>query len=210
MLFSSSQLANDMNKLRRYCPPLIYVLMVFLLYFQIISAFSLYIWCAAADPADPGVFKSKKYLKVPDSKGHARLKGSSKLGGDSTSSINDANAATIGQKPLDKGTKDMDTMTEDHAVESEKKIASSQQPSCFMALLALVPCAFMCNGHDESSEQHTSEDGMFYCSLCEVEVCRYIIYTSNVRVLILKWFLCLMHVEKSDVLCSCFCVFPVV
>ncbi|KAM7484398.1 hypothetical protein LguiA_000407 [Lonicera macranthoides] len=139
----------------------------------IISAFSLYIWCAAADPADPGVFKSKKYLKVPDSKGHARLKESSKLGGDSTSSINDANAATIGQKPLDKGTKDMDTMTKDHAVESEKKIASSQRPSCFMALLALVPCAFMCNGHDESSEQHMSEDGMFYCSLCEVEVFKY-------------------------------------
>ncbi|KAL7240617.1 hypothetical protein ACSBR2_006305 [Camellia fascicularis] len=92
----------------------------------IACAFSLYIWCAAADPADPGVFKSKKYLKIPDSKNHVRFK-ESKLGGESTSSIQDANAATIGGKPLDK----------------------------------------------ESCEQQLSEDGMFYCSLCEVEVFKY-------------------------------------
>lgn len=38
------------------------------LYLQILCVFGLYIWCAAADPADPGVFKSKKYLKIPDRK----------------------------------------------------------------------------------------------------------------------------------------------
>ncbi|XP_028055235.1 probable protein S-acyltransferase 22 isoform X1 [Camellia sinensis] len=141
----------------------------------IICVFSLYIWCAAADPADPGVFKSKKYLKIPDSKKHARLE-ESKLGGESTSSIQDATATTIGGKSLDKNTKDMDTTAEDYANEIETKNASSQYPSGFMALFAFLPCAFMCNcssPHEESSEQQLSEDGMFYCSLCEVEVFKY-------------------------------------
>ncbi|GMP93921.1 hypothetical protein CsSME_00043559 [Camellia sinensis var. sinensis] len=141
----------------------------------IICVFSLYIWCAAADPADPGVFKSKKYLKIPDSKKHARLE-ESKLGGESTSSIQDATATTIGGKSLDKNTKDMDTTAEDYTNEIETKNASSQYPSGFMALFAFLPCAFMCNcssPHEESSEQQLSEDGMFYCSLCEVEVFKY-------------------------------------
>ncbi|KAF5939133.1 hypothetical protein HYC85_023392 [Camellia sinensis] len=141
----------------------------------IICVFSLYIWCAAADPADPGVFKSKKYLKIPDSKNHARLE-ESKLGGESTSSIQDATATTIGGKSLDKNTKDMDTTAEDYTNEIETKNASSQYPSDFMVLFAFLPCAFMCNcssPHEESSEQQLSEDGMFYCSLCEVEVFKY-------------------------------------
>ncbi|KAI7995501.1 putative protein S-acyltransferase 22 [Camellia lanceoleosa] len=141
----------------------------------IICVFSLYIWCAAADPADPGVFKSKKYLKIPDRKKHARLE-ESKLGGESTSSIQDATATTIGGKSLDKSTKDMDTTAEDYTNEIETKNASSQYPSGFMALFAFLPCTFMCNcssPHEESSEQQLSEDGMFYCSLCEVEVFKY-------------------------------------
>ncbi|KAK3027385.1 hypothetical protein RJ639_040183 [Escallonia herrerae] len=140
----------------------------------IVCAFGLYIWCAAADPADPGVFKSKKYLKIPDNKKNARLK-ESKLGGESTSSIQDANAATIGRKPLDKAMKEMDT-AEGHSTEIEMKDGSSRPSSCFMALVALLPCAFLCNcssPHEESSEQRMSEDGMFYCSLCEVEVFKY-------------------------------------
>ncbi|KAL7181550.1 hypothetical protein ACSBR1_040444 [Camellia fascicularis] len=130
---------------------------------------------SSADPADPGVFKSKKYLKIPDSKKHAWL-GESKLGGESTSSIQDATATTIGGKSLDKSTKDMDSTAEDYTNEIETKNASSQYPSGFMALFAFLPCAFMCNcssPNEESSEQQLSEDGMFYCSLCEVEVFKY-------------------------------------
>ncbi|KAL8518623.1 hypothetical protein ACS0TY_009827 [Phlomoides rotata] len=41
-----------------------------------------------------------------------------------------------------------------------------------MCKLALLPCACFCNSHEESSD-HQSEDGMFYCSLCEVEVFKY-------------------------------------
>ncbi|XP_059655782.1 probable protein S-acyltransferase 22 [Cornus florida] len=141
----------------------------------IICVFSLYIWCAAADPADTGVFKSKKYLNIPDTKKHTQFK-KHKFGGESTSSIQDANAPTIGGKHLDRGTKDMDTTTEDYTTEIEKKNASTHRSSCFMAVLALFPCAFMCNcsiPHEESSEQQMSEEGMFYCSLCEVEVFKY-------------------------------------
>lgn len=56
--------------------------------------------------------------------------------------------------------------------ETERKNAASGDLSCFTGLL--VPCAFLCNcsSSHESSEQQMSEDGMFYCSLCEVEVCR--------------------------------------
>ncbi|KAH7858678.1 hypothetical protein Vadar_026590 [Vaccinium darrowii] len=142
----------------------------------IVCVFCLYIWCAAADPADPGVFKSKKYLKTPDSKKLLGLD-ESKLGGKSNSSIQDANAAEkLGGKPLDKSTKEMDAKTEGYTTEIEKMNASSRPSSSVIPLLAFIPCAFRCNcssPQEESSDQHLSEDGMFYCSLCEVEVFKY-------------------------------------
>ncbi|KAI8527561.1 hypothetical protein RHMOL_Rhmol12G0084500 [Rhododendron molle] len=137
----------------------------------ILCAFSLYIWCAAADPADSGVFKSKKYLKISDSKQHAQLK-ESKLVGESTSSKQDMNAATIGGEPLDGGTTNADT-AEEECTNETKKHASSHHSSYFTALWVFMPCAFFYNclsPLEESSEQQLSEDGMFYCSLCEVEV----------------------------------------
>ncbi|KAL2559454.1 putative protein S-acyltransferase 22 [Forsythia ovata] len=137
----------------------------------IICAFSLYFWCAAADPADPGVFRSKKYLKIPDSKKHVGLN-ESKLGAESTSSMQDANAATPGEKAFNKSNSNIDSRAECTA-QSDKKNTSSRQISCFMAMLALLPCAYVCHSDEESSEQQMSEDGMFYCSLCEVEVFKY-------------------------------------
>ncbi|CAB4303003.1 unnamed protein product [Prunus armeniaca] len=73
------------------------------LYAHLITSvfFSLYIWCAAADPADPGVFRSKKYLKIPANEKHTRRK-DSKLYGESTSSMQDANTVTVVGKLLDK------------------------------------------------------------------------------------------------------------
>nr|XP_043639526.1 probable protein S-acyltransferase 22 [Erigeron canadensis] len=138
----------------------------------IISAFGLYIWCAGADPADPGVFKSKKYVKTSFNKMDGRVK-ESKLNGESTSSIQDANAASVGGKHSAKNTKNRDSRTEDNVSVSVKE---TSRPSCFMAVLALIPCALMCHcssSNEESSEIQTSEDGMFYCSLCEVEVFKY-------------------------------------
>ncbi|XP_076948369.1 putative protein S-acyltransferase 22 [Bidens hawaiensis] len=100
----------------------------------IICAFGLYIWCAGADPADSGVFKSRKYCKTRDSKTNARKQGSK------------------------------------HGEESLSKDLNHD------TLLGLIPCAITCHCSrtgNESDEHHTSEDGMFYCSLCEVEVSKY-------------------------------------
>ncbi|KAI3833775.1 hypothetical protein MKX03_016807 [Papaver bracteatum] len=129
---------------------------------------SLYIWCAAADPGDPGIFKSKKYVNIVESRKHTWLK-ESKLGGKSAPSINDANAATARGMPLNEG-------EVASANEIEEKNGSSHHPSCCMGLLRWCPCALICksrNHHEESCQQQKSEDGMFYCSLCEVEVFKY-------------------------------------
>ena len=141
-------------------------------YFQITCVFGLYIWCAAADPADPGVFKSKKYLKIPDHAKHSGQK-ESKLGGESTPSLHDANAKKVGEKPLDEDVTGQDATSKVSTVDTEMKNTSIERSSCL--LLACSPCAYICNcsgSSEESSNQQMSEEGMFYCSLCEVEVCR--------------------------------------
>ncbi|KAL8196460.1 hypothetical protein R6Q57_024755 [Mikania cordata] len=116
----------------------------------IICAFGLYIWCAGADPADTGVFKSRKYGKTSDN--------------------NKTNVGKEGSKH------DGESPSKDANDDKSKTKNSTSSPSCFMATLGLIPCAFMClcsSPEDESSEHQTSEDGMFYCSLCEVEVFKY-------------------------------------
>lgn len=130
--------------------------------------FGLHIWCAAADPADPGVFMSKKYLRMRDICKHLQSR-DTKLGGESTS-IQDVKSATLDGKVLDVHATALEA--KGTFTEIEKNNASSQNSSCF--LWALIPCYSMCNccglGEDPSEHQ-ASEDGMFYCSLCEVEVC---------------------------------------
>ncbi|KAG7658971.1 Palmitoyltransferase DHHC domain [Arabidopsis suecica] len=117
----------------------------------------LYIWCAASDPADRGVFRSKKYLKIPEN-GKFPLAKDIKDG---------CGSATGGAKSHD------GTCVEDTENGSNKKLESSERSSLLRLLCS--PCALLCSccsGKDESSEQ-MSEDGMFYCSLCEVEVFKY-------------------------------------
>lgn len=141
----------------------------------------MYIWCAAADPADPGVFKSKKYLKKLDPKKQVQLK-ESKLGCETTSSIQDANAASIGENASVKSNIGAEPAA-DHN-EPEQKVTATRQRSCSSGLLALLPCALISNcagRHKESSQQQLSEDGMFYCSLCEVEVCNFMSSASTLR-----------------------------
>ncbi|KAF6151280.1 hypothetical protein GIB67_020602 [Kingdonia uniflora] len=139
---------------------------------QVISSvFCLYIWSGAADPGDPGVFKSKKYLNIVDHERHSRLK-ESKLGGESTSSIHDANAAMAGEKPLD------ENISKDCHPAKEIKMSSTspQHSSHCVMLLRCCLGALVCNCTDkneESREQQMGEDGMFYCNLCEVEVFKY-------------------------------------
>ncbi|XP_077215385.1 putative protein S-acyltransferase 22 [Tasmannia lanceolata] len=135
------------------------------------SVFCLYIWCAAIDPGDPGVFKSKKYLNIADNVKHIHPKVSN-LGGESTSWINGANASTIGRTHLDEGT-DMDNTGVDSTKEVEENGTSSHNLTFCMVLLGWCPFAFLWSRshlHEQSSEQQMSEDGMFYCSICDVEV----------------------------------------
>ncbi|CAH8363804.1 unnamed protein product [Eruca vesicaria subsp. sativa] len=119
----------------------------------------LYIWCAASDPADRGVFRSKKYLKVPENGKFPQSKGTK-----------DSCGSAIGG-----GAKSHDsTCVQDQENGTNNKLESSQR-SCLLRVLC-SPCALICgccSGRDESSEQQMSEDGMFYCSLCEVEVFKY-------------------------------------
>ncbi|XP_065860509.1 probable protein S-acyltransferase 22 [Euphorbia lathyris] len=139
----------------------------------ITCVFGLYIWCAAADPADPGVFRSKKYLNIPHDQKNARPK-VSKLGGESTSSMHDGTASTVGGKSLDRDTAGADATLKDPNDGFGHKNVTSGNSSYLQ--LALFPCALICNrcsSSDETSSQHPSEDGMFYCSLCEVEVYKY-------------------------------------
>ncbi|XP_021981479.1 probable protein S-acyltransferase 22 isoform X4 [Helianthus annuus] len=116
---------------------------------SITCAFGLYIWCAGADPADAGVFKSRKYCKTPNSQTNARKEGSNHGG---------------------------ESLTKDANDERSKAVKATLSPSCLMVVLCLIPRAltYHCSSLEEESSQHqTSEDGMFYCSLCEVEVFKY-------------------------------------
>ncbi|KAL3654274.1 putative protein S-acyltransferase 22 [Castilleja foliolosa] len=131
----------------------------------LICAFGLYIWCAGSDPADSGVFRSKKYLNIPDNKKFSKPS-QSKNGGESTSSIRDANDAAVCEEANAKGKIDVEP-------EANRKNEPERKKTWFTGVLALLlPCAYVCNSHEESSYEQ-SEDGMFYCSLCEVEVFKY-------------------------------------
>ncbi|KAI7737759.1 hypothetical protein M8C21_013254 [Ambrosia artemisiifolia] len=69
-----------------------------------------------------------------------------------------------------------ESLTKDANDDKTKTEKARSSPSCFMAVLCLIPRAIACHcssPEDESSHRHTSEDGMFYCSLCEVEVFKY-------------------------------------
>ncbi|XP_051122435.1 probable protein S-acyltransferase 22 isoform X2 [Andrographis paniculata] len=126
----------------------------------LVSAFGLYIWCAASDPADPGVFKSKKYAKIGAGEERSKIN-MAKCGGESA---NEEGANGKGRGDTESAIECRD--------EPEKNNPSSHKRTCFPAMVALLPCAYICDSHDEASDQH-SEDGMFYCSLCEVEVYKY-------------------------------------
>ncbi|KAF9623488.1 hypothetical protein IFM89_003104 [Coptis chinensis] len=145
----------------------------------ITCVFCLYIWCAAADPADSGVFKSKKYINIDEYRKHALLK-ESKLQEESTSSIH-----TASKKSLDEGVVGMESIGEDSTEIGKKSVTSHpHHPSCCMVLLGWCPCAIFlnCSGRNEKSpDQQMSEDGMFFCSLCKVEWLNNCIGKKNYR-----------------------------
>lgn len=136
----------------------------------------LYIWCCATDPADPGVFKSKKYCKMLHEGKHSQTK-ELKLASESTASlIRDENAVTVGEmRPIDEKLIGVGASTDIPITGTDKGNAHSCHSSRLISLLAMFPCVCLCNCSNShgKSDQQMSEDGMFYCSLCEVEVFKY-------------------------------------
>lgn len=101
--------------------------------------------------------------------------------------MHDANASTVGGKSVSKGSEIADASFKDPNADFEQKHAMLGHSSCLR--WAFFPCALICNfcsSSDDSSSQQMSEDGMFYCSLCEVEVGR----TYNLVSCCFSFFLC--------------------
>ncbi|XP_048574205.1 probable protein S-acyltransferase 22 [Triticum urartu] len=114
---------------------------------------TLYIWCAATNPGDPGICKPTRL--------HSRL---DKEGRQSHSHSH------------------MDSDHGLHAADNSEKLSSMLErkdspswPRCSQ-LLCLVCLPFSClfkrclHPDDQHSEENMSEEGMFFCSLCEAEV----------------------------------------
>lgn len=128
--------------------------------------FFLYVWCAATDPGDPGVFKSKKYINIDDNKKHNDSK-SFKQG----SSTHDGHTVANTEKTADER-KDTKKLSD----QLQKEKSSCCNVPFLIILLGWCPMSFvqcLFPAHEQSAEQQNSEDGMFYCSLCEVEVLKY-------------------------------------
>ena len=123
--------------------------------------FFLYIWCAAADPGDPGVFKSKKYVTVLDQRRPSTPE-KSRDGVDSiSSSVKRAGSATV----EDKSMKETPQIADKKSTHESEKSSVRGHP-----LFAVCLCCCSSRFSKRPSDEETSEDGMFYCSLCEVEV----------------------------------------
>lgn len=139
------------------------------LYTPLVSCvFFLYIWCAATDPADPGVFKSKKYLRLYGSGKHRHLQ-------ESRQGVSDIGLQLEGTG--EKQEHEVAAASEKSMTQQHKNKNSSRCSATFSAFLlifhALSFVFSCCQSHEWSSEQQASEEGMFFCSLCEVEVLKY-------------------------------------
>ncbi|VAH28369.1 unnamed protein product [Triticum turgidum subsp. durum] len=133
----------------------------------VLCVFLLYIWCAATDPADPGVFKSKKYQRLYGGCKHRRLK-------ESIQGVSDVGLQLEGTG--EKRGHEVADANEKSMTELKNKSSSCCSATFSAFLLIFSPLSFVfscCRSREWSSEQHDSEDGMFFCSLCEVEVLKY-------------------------------------
>ena len=81
--------------------------------------------------------------------------------------MHDANGSTVGAKSPDKEELGTEASFKDAVISTEKSASAS------LSSYLLSPCALICccsNKNGESADRQNIEDGMFYCSLCEVEV----------------------------------------
>lgn len=110
----------------------------------------LYICCAAMDPRDPGVFKSKKYLSVKGHETPCDLKDSKQEG-----SINEAHC---------------DLKVDAMGTSSSGGVGRIKHFVPDLLGLFHSPCSSI---QQFSEQKINDEEGMFYCSLCEIEVRKY-------------------------------------
>ncbi|WOL00578.1 putative protein S-acyltransferase 22 [Canna indica] len=129
----------------------------------VICVFCFYVWCAATDPSDPGMFKSKQSSRkqiVPKQK-YPTMELSSE---------------TKASKQPNSGVNSDASKSELHSRFGRGKLQGCNIPSMAVILdwLGWFPMDNWCCSHEQSFEQHkTDQEDMFYCSLCEVEVLKY-------------------------------------
>ncbi|CAN6301830.1 unnamed protein product [Urochloa humidicola] len=118
----------------------------------------LYIWCAATNPGDPGIFKSTKDLKLDKHEKHSNLN-------------SDQGISHGGRQSEAFGTADN---SEKLSSMLERKDSPSWPKFSGILCLACFPFSCLCkrclHSDNQSSEQNICEEGMFFCSLCETEV----------------------------------------
>ncbi|TVU30687.1 hypothetical protein EJB05_22321 [Eragrostis curvula] len=114
----------------------------------ITSVVMLYVWCAATDPGDPGIFKTRR----PSKSDHEAYPEGKSLS-DGCSAVNNSEKLS-------------------YIFEGRH----SPSHSAFARVLCLIctPVSCLCERYfhsdDQCSEQHSSEEGMFFCTLCEAKV----------------------------------------
>ncbi|KAL6645603.1 hypothetical protein ACP70R_017211 [Stipagrostis hirtigluma subsp. patula] len=119
----------------------------------------LYIWCAGTNPGDPGIFCSTKDLKLDMDERNSHIKSDNRI--------------THGGRPLSEG---FNAAGNSEKLSSMLERKDSPSRSRFSGILCLIcfPFSFIfkCCLHSDNqpSEQNMSEEGMFFCSLCEAEV----------------------------------------
>lgn len=119
---------------------------------QITCVVLLYIWCAATNPGDPGIFlKSKR---------------SSERQGNSTHEYQEGKSFSNGCGAVNNSEKLSNIF--------EGKDSSSHLTFTSVLCLICIPFSCLCkrlfHSHDQSLEHNATEEAMFFCSLCEAEV----------------------------------------
>ncbi|OEL17669.1 putative protein S-acyltransferase 22 [Dichanthelium oligosanthes] len=111
----------------------------------------LYIWCAATDPGDPGIFKLKRHTEIQEISDHECPEGKS---------LSDGCSAVNNSEKLNNIFEGKDTLSQ----------PGFTGVRCFICAPFSCLCKKCFHLHDQSSEQQSSEAGMFFCSLCEAEI----------------------------------------
>ncbi|KAJ1298234.1 hypothetical protein BS78_01G438300 [Paspalum vaginatum] len=119
----------------------------------------LYVWCAATNPGDPGIFDSTKDFKLENHEKHSH--------------VTSDQGISHGRRQLSDAFGTADNSEKLSSMLERKDSPSSHR---FSGILWLVCFPFSClckrclHSDNQPSEQNSCEEGMFFCSLCEAEV----------------------------------------